>query len=270
MLSERQVMYFYREQINSWLGLGGSERRRHLSKVNPNNTRWDLECSMFDHDLQGLLNAYDRSLDPLYAILTDDAQRQDIGDIGLVLEGWDDPGGEHLLWRHQFLTEACSLFCDTPRQNKIFTKIVQPLFQGLSNPWSDLRVACKCATCKSMIKDETTSAKQPLKDLLHYTGWRSRDLKMGASSAARLVDLFTKRGPNWAHVLATAPSADAFRDAGLISWWFFIRAGLITKVEGTPQLAEKWLTLWGNMVKAARKAEGTLEEFAKDTLGFLH
>src|SRR5580692_1319187 len=131
MREENQVMFVYRQQINDWLGPDGSERRRHLWLV-ANTTMWDLACKNFDFDFGKLTAAYDRSLDKLFAILTDDQQRGDIGDIGIVLEGWDDPSGEHLLWRHQFLMEACSLFCGTPRQKDVFEKIVQPLFQGLA------------------------------------------------------------------------------------------------------------------------------------------
>jgi hypothetical protein len=269
MREENQVMFVYRQQINDWLGPDGSERRRHLWLV-ANSTMWDLACKNFDFDFGKLTAAYDRSLDKLFAILTDDQQRGDIGDIGIVLEGWDDPSGEHLLWRHQFLMEACSLFCGTPRQKDVFEKIVQPLFQGLAFSWSDLRAGCKCATCQSMIKDKTTSNVQPLKDFLHYAGWKSKDLKLSTSTVLRGIDLFTKFAPNWAHVVATSPSSVAFRDIGIISWWFFIRAGVINPNTSTPKLAEQWMDLWADMAVAAKKGEGQLDNFVYKTLKFLH
>lgn len=266
---ENQVMYFYRTQIDDWLNQTGQWRRHHLTPLNPSQYMWDVECQNFDRYLQRKLDAYDKALDPLYDILTSDEKREKLGDIGMVLDGWEDPNGGHLLWRHQFLTEAAGMFCGTPRQKKVFELVVQPLFQGFSFLWSELRVKCKCPTCQGMAADPAIFG-NPDKDLLKHVGWKSKDLKIATSTGLRLIDLCTKFVPNWAFVFVRMTSSQAFKDLGFLSWSLMIRCGWIGPGARTEDAANAWLKLVEDLAVSAKKGEGTLEKAVAKIPAFLH
>lgn len=266
---ENQVIFFHRQQINDWLNKPGKARRSHLFRVHTTDrnsqTRWDFFCDAFDRELRKLVVQYEDSLDPFFEILTNDDKMTMLGQIGLIVEDWENPAGEHLLWRHQFLTEIAGLFCGTRRHKEVFEKVVQPVAQSLSYPFSLLRVQCKCPTCGAMVEGKTATS---LDKYVEHKGWKSKDLKIATSTLQRSLDLFTKFAPNWAWLLPKL-SEDAAH-CGIVSWWFFVRAGVIAPGKSSPQVAEEWFELVVVLVDHAKKGEGQLDALIEKSMKFLN
>jgi hypothetical protein len=271
---DNQVICFHRQQINAWLNQPGEDRRQHLVRMdgtNPNGeTRWDADCRIYDNDMRKLVIAYEDALDPLFELFEDKAKTAMLGQIGLIVEKDDDRTGEHLLWRHQFLLEAGGLFCGSRRHKETFEKLVQPIFQGLAEPFSTFRVQCKCPTCESMVEGKTAVSDKTLAERIHYEGWRSRDLRIGTSTLLRVIDVATKFAPNWAYLMCTGVwTSKSLANAGVFSWWFFVRAGVVGPGGSSPEIADQWFGLIQKLVEDAQKGEGKLDELVQKTTGFL-
>jgi hypothetical protein len=264
---EVRMIAFYREQINRWLD-ADPERRQRLEKINPSTTIWDAACHNFDWDWHKALLAYENALDPLFDILTNPDRRADLGMVGLVVDGWDTESGEHLLWRHQFLTEACGLFSGTWRHKDVFDQCVEPLARGLATPFTMLRVKCSCPTCMFFRENITASADQPPEDPLPHVGWKSKDLKLVPRTGARLIDLFTKFAPNFAY-LAYKQISQVYG----MGWDFFYRTGIVDPIHDSfdelPKMAKAWQSLFHRVVEGAAHAEGSLEQRLEETDNFL-
>jgi hypothetical protein len=268
-------MFFHRQQVNKWLNEPGKRRRKHLYRAHggahDGETRWDVACHSFDIQLQKRVVALDDCLDRIYDVFEDDQKITMLGQIGLIVDNWNDPTADFLLWRHQFILEASSLFSGSRRHKEVFEKVVQRVAHSLANPFTLQRVKCTCATCSLHVEGKTAFAEESFEKLTKYKGWQSNDLRIGTRTVQRCLDLFTRFVPNvaWTVVYSGVANSKLLVDAGIVSWWFFIRSGMVGYEASSEPVAKQWLQMIADMAEDAKKGEGELDAATKKITDFL-
>ncbi len=275
LTTDNQVMYFHRQQINDWLYKPGEGRRKHLYRVHggthDGDTRWDLACHTFDIQLEKRIVAFEDCLDRLFDVFQDNQKVAMLGQIGLIVDNWDDPNGDFLLWRHQFILEAASLFAGSRRSKEVFDKVVQPVAESLANPFTLQRVKCTCPTCSLMVEGKTAFDEESFEKLTHYKGWEAKDLRIGTRTAQRALDLFTRFGQNfaWATVYTGVAKSKLLANGAIVSWWFFVRSGIVGPNVSSESVGNQWLQMIADMTGDAKKGEGELDVATKRITDFL-
>jgi hypothetical protein len=268
----RKAVCFNQFQIEWWLSGQGDrltelERRRHLWRINDRLTTWSSACCHIPGELKKLKDTYESTLEPLLRLLKDDSTLKNIDLIDLVLRTEDDRSGIYFSWKHQFYSKAFMAFAGTCYRDEIFRQFVEPYLQILTTRWQGLREGCNCDTCQSVRK----FSEQPPTDHspeLRGTPYKSKDLKLGVDTLARILELFTSFLPNLATLIAGRkyePTSEFF--------FFLVRTGVIRPEANNADAATQWVELIGKLklmkwreVDRAAEWTGSLNEFLKEKL----